>query len=42
MKYLIRLSFSYMKKQKSRTVILMTGVALAVMLIFGFNVISES
>lgn len=42
MKYLIGLSFSYIKKQKSRTVILMTGVALAVMLIFGFNVISES
>ncbi|MGL4913580.1 MAG: ABC transporter permease [Romboutsia sp.] len=42
MKTLVQLSIAYLKKQKSRTTMLIAGVALAVMLIFGFDVISES
>ena len=42
MKVYIHLALSYLKKQKGRTVALVLGVALAVMLVFAFNVISES
>lgn len=42
MKVYIHLALSYLKKQKGRTAALILGVALAVMLVFGFNVISES
>lgn len=36
------LALAYLKKQKGRTITLVTGIALAVMLVVGFNIISES
>lgn len=36
------LALAYLKKQKGRTLALVTGIALAVMLVVGFNIISES
>ena len=42
MKVYMHLALSYLKRQKGRTAALILGVALAVMLVFGFNVISES
>ncbi len=42
MKTYMHLALSYLKKQKDRTVALVLGIALAVMFVFGFNVINES
>ncbi|MBP2072529.1 ABC transporter permease [Thermoanaerobacterium butyriciformans] len=42
MKVYIYLALSYLKKQRGRTIALVLGVALAVMLVFGTNVIFES
>lgn len=36
------LALAYLKKQRGRTIALISGVALAVMFVFGYNVISES
>lgn len=38
----LHLAICYLKKQKTRSLILIIGVALAIMLVFGFNVINES
>lgn len=37
-----KLAIAYLKKQKSRTIALIIGITLAVMLVFGFNAIRES
>ncbi len=42
MKKAIYLSIQYMKKQKGRTFALITGISLAVMLVFSLNVIPET
>ncbi|MDK2587137.1 FtsX-like permease family protein [Romboutsia sedimentorum] len=42
MKESLNLAIAYLKKQKGRTFALLTGITLAVMLIFGFNTIKES
>ncbi|SDL46436.1 ABC transporter permease [Romboutsia lituseburensis] len=42
MKQSLILAIAYLKKQKSRTTALIIGITLAVMLVFGFNVIRES
>ncbi|AGB19089.1 ABC transporter permease [Thermoanaerobacterium thermosaccharolyticum] len=42
MKVYIHLALAYLKKQRGRTIALVLGVALAVMLVFGTNVIFES
>ena len=42
MKIYIKLAFSYLRKQKSRTAFMILGVSLAIMLVFGMNVINES
>ena len=42
MKKAIYLSIQYMKKQKGRTLALITGISLAVMLVFSLNVIPET
>lgn len=42
MKIYIKLAFKYLRKQKTRTFSMILGVALAVMLVFGFDVITES
>ena len=41
MKTYMHLALSYLKKQKDRTVALVLGIALAVMFVFGFNVVNE-
>ncbi len=42
MRIYAHLALAYLKKQRGRTIALISGVALAVMLVFGYNVISES
>jgi putative ABC transport system permease protein len=42
MKIYLHLALAYLKKQKGRTAALVLGVALAVMLVFGFDIITES
>lgn len=42
MKISLKLAIAYLKKQKGRTLALITGITLAIMLIFGFNTIEES
>lgn len=42
MKQSLMLAIAYLKKQKGRTTALIIGITLAVMLVFGFNVIRES
>ncbi|AFS79573.1 ABC transporter permease protein [Gottschalkia acidurici 9a] len=42
MKIYIKLAFAYLKKQKARTFSMILGVCLAVMLVFGYDVINES
>ena len=42
MKIYMRLAFAYLKKQKARTFSMILGVSLAVMLMFGYDVINES
>lgn len=37
-----KLAISYMKKQKGKTIALLSSIALAVMLIFSMNVIRDS
>ena len=42
MKIYIKLALAYLKKQKGRTFSMILGVVLAIMLVFGFDVINES
>ncbi len=42
MKIYIKLAFAYLRKQKSRTTFMILGVSLAIMLVFGMDVINES